>query len=317
VTSRSNIQLPPLPTFCVVIVIDPQWETDGARMRDTLDNLESQGSLIYEAKDVFVAPASPAMAKVLDELHPQYPWLTVVSQASSADAFPDLTAVAQTSSDLIIFCASHLRYEPQWLSQLVRSFMVRPDACLVAGETTTPIWGIYGLALGLTYAFPRFTRAHELVPTTLFWSNNFAIRRSLFARTTPAEFVEKFLSRTGIPAQTAARGAGTALRQSMARAWHPCPRFSQVLRRYRQRGHELELLRRNALHGIDEAPLSWAMAPDRAGDSLVRKFLGRIRQVVVEQPARLLILPFAVPLVLLLLSSYFAGRRSARTSPTA
>lgn len=301
----------------MVVVIDPEWEMDGARLRDTLENLESQGSLIYEAEAVFLAPPTPAMAKVLAELQPQYPWLTVVPQSVGSSSFPDLAAVANTQADLLVFCASHLRYEPHWLSQLVRSFLVRPDACLVTGETTTPIGGIYGLALALTYAFPRFSGAQELVPTTLFWSHNFAIRRTLFDRLSHGEFAARFLSRTGISAQTAARGAGTALRQSLARAWHPCPRLGQVLRRYRERGRELEMLRQNAIHGIDEAPLSWAMAPDRPGDSLVRKFLGRLRQVIAEQPARLLMLPFAVPLVLLLVSSYFAGRRSAKTSPMA
>ena len=88
------------------------------------------------------------------------------------------------------------------------------------------------------------------------------------------------LSRTGISAQTVARGAGTALRQSLARALHPCPPLGQVLKRYRERGRELELLRQNALHGIHEAPFSWAMAPDRPGDSLAQKFFGRLRQVL-------------------------------------
>jgi hypothetical protein len=240
-----------------------------------------------------------------------YPWLTVV-RVEAKTSYVGLKArgAALSDSDLIIFCDSDLRYEAGWLDALLAGFAERPDAQIVAGETTTPISGPYSLAFALTFNFPRYTGETELTPSPTYWANNVAMRRALVESLPIPDPAALYRGQNIVHAQALVGSGVTIWRQPRARAEHIVIGPSAIRERYLTLGRDAAGVRGLTRSGSGGSYLA-AMAPDRSGGNPLRKIGGRVRQLAREKPINLAMLPLAAPIVGLFGIWYLAGKRSA------
>ncbi len=302
------------PTFSVVIETDNVQPGEFSALRECLEHLSLQPA-IGRARGVFLVDAGRMPNDVIEALRGRHPWLSV-SRAKRETLYMSQKAwgAALSDSEVIVFCDADIRPEPAWLDGLLSPFCERPDVDIVAGETTTPIRGPYGLAIALTYMFPRFSGESDLSASPRYWLNNVAMRRSIIESTPIPDPPFLYRGHCTLHSLALSRSARTIWRQPRARAQHMLPSPKAALRRYLALGRDslsLAQLTRD-IEGNSYFP---AMAPDESGDRLFRKFAGRLRQVARSAPLELAWLPLALPVVGLLGSCYLAGRFAGRLEP--
>lgn len=301
---------PPTPTFSIVIETDNLYMADLAALRDCLDSLGRQGSAFTRAKGVFLVDGGELADENFAPLRRDYPWLTVV-RVEPKTSYVGLKArgASLSDSDLIIFCDADLRYEGGWLDALLAGFAERPDAQIVAGETTTPIGGPYSLAFALTFNFPRYTGETQLAPSSTYWANNVAMRRALVESLPIPDPTALYRGQNIVHSLTLVERGITIWRQPRARAEHIVIAPSAIRERYLTLGRDAAGVR-GLTGGGSGRPYLAAMAPDRDGGNPLRKIAGRLRQVAREKPFHLAMLPLAAPIIGLFGMWYLAGKRS-------
>jgi glycosyltransferase involved in cell wall biosynthesis len=301
-----------LPTFSIVIETDNLAIVDLDELFACLDSVAAQGDLLRCADGVFVADGGVVPESVLTRLRIRYPWVTVLRAPAGASYVElKLAGAFETTSDVIVFCDGDVRYEPGWLEALLDGFRDRPDADVIAGETTTPITGPYSLAFALTFNFPRLTNESGLAPCTTYWANNFAVRRSTMAGIPLPDPAELYRGQNLVHTMRLLRNSAVILRQPRARGWHAVIPPSEVLQRYFSLGRDAASVR--ALTARESGtPYLGAMHPDRPGTGAIGRVTGRLCQIARSQPAWLLLLPLALPVTILTGLAYIAGRLSAR-----
>lgn len=297
-----------VPTFSIVIETDNLAVVDLDELRGCLDSLAGQGEILSRAEGVFVADGGVVPGRVLDDLRAGYPWLTIVpAEAGASYIALKLLGTGETDSDVVIFCDGDVRYETGWLTAVLDGFRLRPDADVIAGETTTPITGPHSLAVAMTFNFPRLTGEAELTPTATYWANNFAARRGLLARVPLPDPGALYRGQNLVHIARILRESGVVLRQPLARAWHAVVPPSQTIRRYYLLGRDAAAIRAITARESGRAHLG-AMAPDESGQGIVGRVDGRLRQIARTQPTSLLFLPLALPILGVMAAAYLTGR---------
>ncbi len=301
---------PMTPTFSIVIETDNLHLADLAALRDCLDSLARQGPTLTRAKGVFLVDGGELADESFAPLRRDYPWLTVV-RVKLKTSYVGLKAhgASLSDSDIIIFCDSDLRYEAGWLDALLEGFAERPDAQIVAGETTTPISGPYSLAFALTFNFPRYTGETRLTPSPTYWANNVAMRRALVESLPIPDPAALYRGQNIVHALALVQSGVTIWRQPRARAEHIVIAPAEIRGRYLTLGRDAAGVR-GLTSGGSGRPYLAAMAPDRSGGNPLRRIGGRLRQVAREKPVHLAMLPLAAPIVGLFGIWYLAGKRS-------
>lgn len=299
-----------LPTFSIVIETDNLAVVDFDELLACLESLANQGEILSQADGVFVADGGVAPDRILDELGAHYPWLTIVHADAGASYIElKLLGALKTDSEVIVFCDGDVRYEPGWLAALLDGFRQRPDANLIAGETTTPITGPYSLAFALTFNFPRLTGESVLAPTSTYWANNVAARRGTLARIPLPDPAQLYRGQNLVHMARILRESGVILRQPRARGWHAVVPPSEIIRRYYLLGRDAASIRAITAREYGR-PYLGAMSPDRSGHGIFGRVAGRLRQIARTQPASLLLLPLALPFLCVMGATYLAGRAS-------
>ena len=261
-----------------------------------------------DADGVFVADGGVVPDRMLESLQARYPWLTIVRAEAAASYIElKLAGALKTNSEVIVFCDGDIRYEAGWLAALLDGFRERPDADLIAGETTTPITGPYSLAFALTFNFPRFTGESELAATTTYWANNLAARRALMARIPLPDPAELYRGQNLVHTARILREAGVILRQPKARGWHAVVPPSEIIQRYYMLGRDAACIRTITARESGR-PYLGAMAPDLPGQGVFGRVVGRLRQIAHTQPASLFFLPLSLPILTVMGGAYVLGR---------
>lgn len=300
------------PSFSVVVETDNLALVDLDELDDCLDSIALQGDLLTEADGVFVADGGIVPDAILERLRTRHPWLSIV-RADDGASYVDLkiAGASKTDSDVIVLCDGDVRYEPGWLEALLDGFRLRPDADIVAGETTTPITGPYSLAFALTFNFPRFAGDRDLAPSTTYWANNCAVRRSTLAKVPLPDPESLFRGQNLVHTMRLVKESAVILRQPKARGWHAVIPPSEIVSRYFRLGRDAAAVRHITSAESGAAYLG-AMHPDRPGTGVLGRLVGRIGQLARTQPAWLLMLPLAIPALAVMGAAYVAGRSTAR-----
>ena len=299
------------PSFSIVIETDNLAAVDLDELRSCLDTLDRQGDLLRKAEGVFVADGGMVPDSLLEELNSRYPWLTILRADAGASYIElKLAGALQTRSEVIVFCDGDVKYEPGWLDALLDGFRKRPDADLIAGETTTPIEGPYSLAFGLTFNFPRLTGEKHLSPSSTYWANNVAARRVTMERIPLPDPNELFRGQNLVHTNLLVTESGVILRQPLARAWHAVLPPSEIIQRYFKLGRDAATIRQITTRDSGR-PYLGAMAPDRSGTSVAGRLSDRLSQVARNQPFALLWLPLALPIAAVMGAAYLCGRMTS------
>lgn len=303
---------PNSPSFSIVIETDNLAAVDLEELRSCLDTVDRQGDVLRKADGVFVADGGMVPESLLLELKGRYPWLTILHADAGASYIElKLAGALETNSEVIVFCDGDVKYETGWLSALLDGFQKRPDADLIAGETTTPITGPYSLAFALTFNFPRLTGEKELSPSSTYWANNVAAKRATLERIPLPDPSELFRGQNLVHTNRILANSGVILRQPLARAWHAVLPPSEILQRYFKLGRDASAIR--TITAMDTgSPYLGAMAPDRSGTGVVGRIIDRLAQVSRTQPAAFLWLPLALPVLAAMGVTYMCGRISAK-----
>ena len=295
-------------TFSIVVETDNVKLATLERLRVCLDSLARQQPTLGRAMGVFLVDAGVIEEGLGDALLRAYPWLTVVrGNQDMLYVGLKLHGATLSDSDIIVYCDADVEYESGWLDAMLTAFRTRPDAQIVAGETTTPIRDPYSLAVALTFIFPRFSDESDLAPSPTYWANNVALRRELVEICPIPDPAGVFRGHNILHSLELSGKGLTIWRQPLARAHHNILRPSAIARRYFLLGRDAVALARLTQDRSGHAYLA-AMAPDRSGGNQARKFLGRIWQVARANPLHLGLVPFAAPIVGLFAVCYFAGR---------
>lgn len=304
----ATMEKPNSPSFSIVIETDNLAIVDLEELRSCLDTLDRQGEAMREADGVFVADGGMVPESLLQELKGRYPWLTVLHADAGASYIElKLAGALETNSEVIVFCDGDVRYEEGWLAAMLEGFQKRPDADLIAGETTTPISGPFSLAFALTFNFPRLTGESELSASATYWANNVAARRRTLERIPLPDPSELFRGQNLIHTNRILAQSGVILRQPKARAWHAVLPPSEIIQRYYKLGRDAKAIR--AITAKESGkPYLGAMAPDRPGTSVFGRLGDRFAQLLQTQPKHLLWLPIALPILGVMGLAYMCGR---------
>jgi hypothetical protein len=303
-----------LPSFSIVIETDNLALVNLDELYSCLDSFVDQGDLIKKAVGVFVADGGVVPEKILCGLRSRYPWITVVHADAGASYIElKLAGALETGSDVIVFCDGDVHYEKGWLAALLDGFRSRPDADMIAGETTTPISGPYSLAFALTFNFPRLSQENDLALSTTYWANNVAVKRDLLLRIPLPDPTELYRGQNLVHTAQILRNSGKILRQPKAKGWHAVLPPPEIVQRYFRLGRDAATVRTLTARESGSAHLG-AMTPDHHGGGVFSRITGRFRQIARSQPWSLLYLPLAAPVVVVMGLAYLAGRLSAPNS---
>jgi hypothetical protein len=157
---------------------------------------------------------------------------------------------------------------------MLAPFRERDDVHIVAGETTTPIRGPYGLAMALTFVFPRFSRDRALVPSRTYWANNVAVRRRLLEQVPIPDQFPVFRGQNIIHSARLAELGHIIWRNPGARVLHVLPTRRELPRRFFQLGQDNVNIPRFARSASGHS-YRGDMAPDRIEGGRVKKLLAR------------------------------------------
>ena len=244
-----------------------------------------------------------------------FPWVTLRSLPRET-SYGNVKALsgAHAEGEIVVLCDADCRYEPGWLDSILKPFAERDDVNVVTGETTTPIDGPYGLALALTYVFPRFSDEREVTPAQWYWANNVAFSRSCFERTPLPPDLPLGRGQNIVHARLLQRSQETVWREPRARAMHALPQPSELISRFVLFGHDVVTLAR--LVG-DRGGREYRLGVEPNARPIGRSqhFLQRARAVFGEEPRRLIYLPLALPVVLVCMAAYLAGMAKAYLIP--
>jgi len=295
-------------TFSIVIETDNLEFADLGALRACLESLGDQPAALQSAAGVFLVDGGELPDEAFAAFRRDYPWLTIVRADPGTDYIAlKARGASLSTSDVVVFCDSDVRYEPGWLDALLSGFRQQPEAQIVGGETTTPIRGPYSLAVALTFNFPRFSGERALVPCPMYWANNVAIRRSLIEQAPIPDPPALYRGQNLVHGAELVRRGLTIWRQPTARAVHIVVPPAEIARRYLILGRDAATLARLKRNRSGGSPLA-AMPPDRSAHGQFAKLVARARQVIRANPRHGALLPLAAPIVAFLVACYFAGK---------
>ncbi|HAJ61468.1 MAG TPA: glycosyl transferase family 2, partial [Cyanobacteria bacterium UBA8543] len=213
-----------LPSFSIIIETENLSIAEIDGLFRCLKTLAEQNISPTLANEVLIVESGDVTAELIKRIQSNYPWIQFRKIESDIGYYEaKMKGVALTTGEVIVLCDSDCTYEPIWLSNLLSPFANNPEIQIVAGETTTPAYGAYGIAIALSYIFPRFSRTEALSPASSYFCNNVAFRRSfLMQHPIPSE-LPIYRGNCTIHARNLSSEGYKIWRQPLSRATHAAP----------------------------------------------------------------------------------------------
>jgi GT2 family glycosyltransferase len=309
-----------LPTFSLILETENLSVADLDGLTLCLQSLAAQDYPVEQAREVLVGDSGDVPQEMLNELREGYPWITFFKIDPEAGYYrAKMDGLARATGDVIVFCDSDCIYERDWLSSLLSPFARDPRVEVVAGETTTPADGLYGVALAVTYLFPRFTRRKELYPSSGYHCNNVAFRRELLEREPIPAKLPLFRGNCVVHARRLRRQGTTIWKQPAARATHALPEgITHFFWRYLLLGHDAL-----AIANLSSSGVEGKRGKARHLLAALMVVLGKIKEaaqkswaVLREEPRRAVQFVIALPITLGALLLFLVGLVIALVRPS-
>lgn len=219
----------PLPSFSIVLETENLANADFGGLVKSIESLANQDPAPTCANEVLVIESGDTPPGLLHQLCQRYPWLKIYDVPPGTGYYEaKMLGAKLATAEIIVYYDSDCIYEPTWLRTMLRSFSLPPTSQLpppqiVAGETTTRGIGIYETAMALTYIFPQYSGQKKLTPSTQYFLNNVAFRRSFLLAYPIPTGLPLYRGNCVIHAQGLAEQGHTIWRQPLARATHAPP----------------------------------------------------------------------------------------------
>jgi glycosyltransferase involved in cell wall biosynthesis len=300
-----------LPSFSIIIETENLASAELEGLYRSLDSIAFQDVYPKLAKEVLILESGDVPQEMMEHLCNKYPWLTMRRIAADVNYYAaKMKGVSLTTGEVIILADSDCIYQQNWLNNLLTPFAEDSNVNVVAGETTTSAKGAYGLAIALTYIFPRFSRNQNLEKSHYYFCNNVAFRRSfLLERPIPVD-LPLYRGNCVIHANSFIKQGETIWKQPKSRACHAAPNGGKhFFWRFLLLGYDALLIYR-----LKQTEQKTFFQPIR--DLFVSLALGlfkvmvaikRLVELAIEQPRYLLNLPIAIFIALSSLFLFFVG----------
>lgn len=303
-----------LPSFSIIIETENLSiaELDGLlRCLKTLGEQDISPTL---ANEVLIVESGDVPAELIERIQTNYPWIGFRKIESDIGYYEaKMKGVALTTGEVVVLCDSDCTYETIWLRNLLSPFANNPEIQVVAGETTTPADGAYGVAIALTYIFPRFCRQEALSPASSYFCNNVAFRRSFLMQHPIPSDLPIYRGNCTIHARDLSAEGYTIWRQPLSRATHAAPNgLSHFFWRFLLLGYDALAVKRIAdnppeIKRQTLKPLQDLISCLSIDFGKFKDLAKRFYTVFAEDIRRLLYLPAALPIALAALFLYFTG----------
>ncbi len=298
------------PTFSIAIETANLDVADVDDLRACLASLEAQSPSPADACEVVLVNDGRVDETVVAELHARYPWLEIRLDDAADYVSMKVDAAATMTGEVVVLCDSDVRYDDGWLAAMLEPFR-DSEIDAVAGETSTPITGSYSLAVALTFVFPRFTREATVQSANVYWANNVAFRRPSLLALPPTGDLPLYRGQTIVHSASFESAGVRIVRNPRARGHHLVIAPRDLALRYYRLGRDAALVRRLA-RTPEGARYDGAFPPDRGADSPPRKLVRRAQQAIAERRSNALLLPLALPVVVVAGVCWCAGWMTAR-----
>lgn len=322
-TSAKPIESP--VSFSIIIETENLASADLPEFFCSLEALKHQTLSPLQAKEVLMVETGDVPPELLSQIQEQYPWVTPRRIDPSLEYYQaKMRGVELTTGKAVVLFDSDCVYNSGWLAAMLMPF-AREDVQMVAGETSLKIDGPYGLAMALTYIFPRYTQATELSPAGGYFCNNVVFRRSLLTQLPIPGQLPAYRGNCVIHAHQLAANHHTIWQQPQARALHAPPNgLAHFTSRFLMLGYDALCISRFAADPMAKLTAD-SPAPFRplrdfavAGMILANKLKTTVQRVglVLREDVRYVrYLPLALPVCLAALALYVGGLAIAYLSP--
>ncbi|MFB2892371.1 glycosyltransferase family 2 protein [Aerosakkonemataceae cyanobacterium BLCC-F50] len=299
-----------LPSFSIIVETENLASSELEGLYRSLDSIASQDLSPELAKEVLILESGDVPQEMIEQLTKKYPWLSMRRIAADVDYYAaKMKGVSLTTGDVIVLADSDCIYQQNWLRNLLAPF-AEDNVNVVAGETTISAEGVYGLAIALTYIFPRFSHSNNLEKTQYYFCNNVAFRRSFLAKYPIPVDLPIYRGNCVIHANSFIKQGETIWKQPKSRACHAAPNGgAHFFWRFLLYGYDALLIyrlrqteKKTVFQPIVELFISLAL-----GLYKVMVAAKRLIDVAIEQPRYLLNLPIAIFIALTSLLLYFIG----------
>ncbi|MBE9224361.1 glycosyltransferase [Phormidium sp. LEGE 05292] len=300
-----------LPSFSIIVETENLASAELEGLYLSLDSIASQDISPELAKEVLILESGDVPQEMMEQLTNKYPWLSMRRITADVDYYAaKMTGVSLTTGDVIVLADSDCIYQQNWLRNLLAPFAEDNNVNVVAGETTTSARGAYGLAIALTYIFPRFSHSNNLEKTQYYFCNNVAFRRSFLLKYPIPLNLPVCRGNCVIHANYLIKQGETIWKQPKSRASHAAP------------NGKAHFVWRFLLYGYDALQIYRLKRTEKKTifqpilDLFISLALGlykvmiagkRLIDVAIENPRYLLNLPIAIFIALSSLLLYFVG----------
>ncbi|XWK88432.1 MAG: glycosyltransferase family 2 protein [Phormidium sp.] len=298
-----------LPTFSIIVETENLASAELEGLYRSLDSIAFQDISPELAKEVLILESGDVPQEMMEQLCKKYPWLSMRRISADVDYYAaKMKGVSLTTGEVIVLADSDCIYQQNWLRNLLAPF-AEDNVNVVAGETTTSAKGAYGLAIALTYIFPRFSHSNNLEKTQYYFCNNVAFRRSFLAKYPIPVDLPIYRGNCVIHANSFIKQGETIWKQPKSRACHAAPNGgAHFFWRFLLYGYDALLIYRlRRENKTSFQPISDLFASVAIGLFKVMVAGKRLIELAIEQPRYLLNLPIAIFIALTSLLLYFVG----------
>jgi glycosyltransferase involved in cell wall biosynthesis len=319
-------------SFSIIIETENLASADLPGLYRSLNALKGQTLSPQQANEVLMVETGDVPAEILETIRQRYPWVKSQRIDAGLEYYQaKMRGIELTTGDVVVLCDSDCVYDSNWLAAMLTPF-AQAEIKMVAGETSLDIKGAYGLAMALTYIFPRYSQhagtassENRLQPTGSYFCNNVAFKRDLIAQFPIPGDLPLYRGNCVIHAHRLAAQQQSIWQQPEARALHAPPNgLAHFVSRFLMLGYDALCISRFAADPTAQispdqpAPLRPLRDFAVAGMLLANKiktFIQRMGLVLREDLRYALYLPLAVPISLAALTLYSIGLALAYVSP--
>ncbi|PPS45648.1 glycosyltransferase family 2 protein [Chroococcidiopsis sp. TS-821] len=298
-----------LPCFSIIIETENLSSAELEGLSRCLDTLANQDVSPTTANEVLIVESGDVPVDVIERLRRDYPWLTFRRAEPGIEYYAaKMQGVGFTTGDVIVFCDSDCTYRSDWLRNLLTPFAENQDIQVVAGETTTPIFNPYELAIALTYIFPRFSQLSSLQPSASYFCNNVAFRRDFLLKYPIPTQLPIYRGNCVVHARSLKTQGYTIWKQPQSQATHAAPNgLSHFFWRFLLLGYDAIAVCRLSYDAHQSQLIQDLRACLRLSWNKATEFTSRVYTVFAEDWRRIVYLPLALPIALAALVLYFTG----------
>jgi glycosyltransferase involved in cell wall biosynthesis len=284
-------------SFSIVLETENLANADFNGLVKSIESLARQDLPPTCANEVLLIESGDTPVELLDRLCQQYPWVKVHDAPPGTGYYASkMLGATLATGEIIVYYDSDCIYEPTWLRAMLTSFSHASAPQIIAGETTTRGVGPYETAMALTYIFPQYSGQKSLIPSSQYFLNNVAFRRSfLLANPIPTD-LPLYRGNCVIHAQELCEQGHTIWQQPQARAAHASPNgVSHFFWRFLLIGYDYywqkRILKARGFQKVEDPAISGIKGK-------MQIFGDRISKLFKNDPRHAIFFPLAIPIMI-------------------